>query len=121
MRAMKTSILWRLLCLPEMKLVENIFCKMAVAIPGLMLGTMVGGVLLRYPCNHGAGYGGYLYPSLAAFVFSIVVYVVFKKAAIGVLLALACVLMILAADALNLYIPYETWIGRGMPDFGEFR
>ena len=42
-----------------------------------------------------------------------------KGSKIGIYLSLLCLMLILCSDWFNVYVDYDTWTSRGMPDWGQ--
>ncbi len=85
---------------------------------GLLL-LICGEIVFRYPCNHGAGFYCYLYPVCGLLVILFVQGFLFKWSKIGICVSLLCLMLILCSDWFNVYVDYNTWIKRGMPDWGH--
>ena len=79
-----------------------------------------GEIILRYPCNHGAGFYCYLYPVCGLIVLSGVYGFFLRRSKIGLILSLICLVLILVSDLFNVYVDYDVWTHRGMPDWGQF-
>ena len=85
----------------------------------LVLLLLIGGeIVFRYPCNHGAGFYCYLPVVCVLIVVSFVYGFLMKGSKIGIYISLACIVLILCSDWFNMYVDYNTWISRGMPDWG---
>jgi hypothetical protein len=76
-----------------------------------------GEVVLRYPCNHGAGFYYYLYPVCGLIVLSGFHGFILRKSKLGFFLSVIC--LILLSDLFNVYVDYDVWTRRDMPDWGR--
>lgn len=80
---------------------------------------LIGGeVMLRYPCNHGAGFYCYLYPVYGLIILSGFYGFILRVSKIGFFMSLLCLILILISDLFNVYVDYDVWTRRGMPDWG---
>ena len=77
-----------------------------------------GEVILRYPCNHGSGFYCYLYPVYGLSILSGFYGFILRKPKIGFFMSLLCLILILVSDLFNVYVDYDVWTRRGMPDWG---
>ena len=75
--------------------------------------------IIRYPCNHGAGFYCYLYPACGLSLFAFFYGFFLNGSKIGFCISLVCLGLILCSDWFNLYVDYDTWTRRGMPDWGQ--
>jgi len=87
--------------------------------PLTLLTMMCAEIVLRYPCNHGAGFYLYLPLVCGLIVVSLVYGFGLKGAKTGLVLSLLCLALIVCSDWFNIYVDYDTWIGRGMPSWGQ--
>ena len=87
--------------------------------PIMMLSLLCCEIAFRYPCNHGAGFYCYLYPVCGLIVVSFVYGFLLKGSKVGLCLSLMCLLLILCSDWFNVYVDYNIWTRRGMPDWGQ--
>ena len=78
-------------------------------------------LFLRYPVNHGGGFYCYLPIILLLNIIHIVMFAVFKCGKFGMFVSFICLLIIVFSDLFNLYVHYDVWVKRGMPNFGEFK
>ena len=85
----------------------------------ILLLLMCGEIAFRYPCNHGAGFYCYLYPVCGLLAVSFVHGGLFKGSKVGICVPLLCLMLILCSDWFNVYVDYNTWVKRGMPDWGH--
>ena len=77
---------------------------------------MITEIVLRYPCNHGNNF--YIHAGVLAF--SLLLSLINLKKNIGVVgMAFMGLLFILVVNYYNVGIDYDTWIERGMPEWGE--
>lgn len=84
-----------------------------------LMSLICGEIIFRYPCNHGAGFYCYLYPVCGLIVVSFVYGFPLNGSKAGICLSLLCLILILCADWFNVYVDYDTWISRGMPNWGH--
>lgn len=85
----------------------------------ILLLLICGEIVFRYPCNHGAGFYRYLYLVCGLIAVSFVNGFLLKGSKIGIYLSLLCLMLILCSDWFNVYVHYDTWTSRGMPDWGQ--
>ena len=85
----------------------------------ILLLLICGELVFRYPCNHGAGFYRYLYLVCGLIAVSFVNGFLLKGSKIGIYLSLLCLMLILCSDWFNVYVHYDTWTSRGMPDWGQ--
>ena len=78
---------------------------------------MITEIVLRYPCNHGNN--SYVHAAILA-LFLLLSLINLKKN-IGVIVgAFIGLLFVLGVNYFNVGIDYDTWIERGMPEWGEY-
>lgn len=77
-----------------------------------------GEVIFRYPCNHGSGFYRFLYPVCGLIILSGVYGFFLKESKLGFCLALICLILIIVSDLFNVYVDYDVWTHRGMPEWG---
>lgn len=89
----------------------------ALALPLLFLSFEL---CVRYPCNHGGGAGIYVLLGLFALAVS-ALYMLLAKRLFVFHLAMFSLLAILIfiCNWFNIYLSYEEWIERGMPEWGS--
>ena len=75
-------------------------------------------VIFRYPCNHGAGFYRYLYLVSGLIILSGIYGFHFKESKFGFCLSLICFILIIVSDLFNVYVDYDVWTRRGMPEWG---
>ena len=85
----------------------------------ILLLLICGEIVFRSPCNHGAGFYCYLYLVCGLIAVSFVNGFLLKDSKIGIYLSLLCLMLILCSDWFNVYVDYDTWTSRGMPDWGQ--
>jgi len=96
--------------------------KLSIFTPGIFIAWVTVFIVVRFPSNHALGIIEY-YP---------LVYVSIAVCAIdwclsrriptsGILLIVVFLLLLVSIDRLNIYISYEEWIDRGMPEWGQAR
>jgi chromate transport protein ChrA len=88
--------------------------------PSAVLLLMIVELLLRYPCNHGGGFWGYSSIITIFIILNIINLFISKDARVGLCFSLLCLVFLFLSDYFNLYVSYDTWIERGMPDWGSF-
>ena len=78
---------------------------------------MITEIVLRYPCNHGNNF----YVHAVALAFFLLLSLINLKKNIGVIVgAFIGLLFVLGVNYFNVGIDYDTWIERGMPEWGEY-
>ncbi len=87
--------------------------------PLVLLLLMCVEIAFRYPCNHGAGFYCYLYLACGLVVASFAYGFGLKESKVGIVLSLLCLMLIICSDWFNIYVDYNTWIRRGMPNWGR--
>ena len=86
--------------------------------PSVVLLLMIGELLLRYPCNHGGGFWGYSYIIVTFMLLNFISHFIYKGSRVGLYISLCCLMLLFLSDFFNLYVSYDTWTKRGMPDWG---
>lgn len=77
---------------------------------------MITEIALRYPCNHGNNF----YIHAVVLTCSLLLSLINIKKNIGVIsMAFIGLLLVLTVNYYNVGIDYDTWIERGMPEWGE--
>ena len=89
--------------------------------PCVVFLLMAGELFFRYPCNHGGGFWGYIYIITIFILLNMVTLFRFTVSRIGLLISLLCLLLLFLSDYLNMYLSYDTWVERGMPDWGTYQ
>ena len=98
---------------------KKVFGRVALWPSVILLLLICGEIVFRYPCNHGAGFYCYLYLVCGLIAVSFVNGFLLKGSKIGIYLSLLCLMLILCSDWFNVYVDYDTWTSRGMPDWGQ--
>lgn len=86
----------------------------------IMILLICGEAILRFPCNHGAGFYHYLYLICGLIILSGFYGFYLRESKIGFILSLICLILILLSDLFNVYVDYNVWTNRGMPDWGHY-
>ena len=77
---------------------------------------MIAEIVLRYPCNHGNNF--YAHAAILA-LFLLLSLINFKKNAVVFFISVIGLFSILIANHYNIAVDYDTWIERGMPEWGD--
>ena len=88
--------------------------------PAILLLVMCGELVLQYPCNHGGGLRGYLPVILTFLMMNLSCRIWLKASCKAICVSLMCLLVLCLSDCFNLYVHYDVWLRRGMPNFGSF-
>lgn len=102
-----------------MNIIKNIE-KLFIIIMSIILVDMVFEIWWSYPSNHGGGFYSYLIPTLISMILGITNILLFKGSKTLFLLSIICLVLIFISDCFNLYVNYDVWLMRGMPNFGEY-
>lgn len=89
--------------------------------PAICCAYMILDLVRCYPSNHG---GGYFEEVVISAIFWMIAFAVgqYLKALskLSVVFVSVLVFISIVCDIFNLNVHYETWIKRGMPDWGQF-
>ena len=99
---------------------KNVFDRCLIGVLITVLALMVAQIAVQYPSNHGGGFGYCLWLFSIFIVVAGIRSVVFGAPCIGLLLSVACLMFVFLSDCFNINVDYDTWVSRGMPNFGEF-
>ena len=99
---------------------KKILGMLSILFPTSLFAFMCMEILLRYPCNHGAGFYCYLYPVCGLIVLSGTYGFFLRGSKGGFILSFICLILILVSDLFNVYVDYDVWTHRGMPDWGHY-
>ena len=94
--------------------------KLFIIIISIILVDMVFEIWWSYPSNHGAGFYCYFIPTLILMILGITNIFLFKGSKALFILSIICLVLIFISDCFNLYVDYDVWLLRGMPNFGEY-
>ncbi len=92
-----------------------------IAVPLLFLLDIVANLLVRFPDNHGAGFGSLYRPFYWSWGAVLVAGLAARRIDLrGLACGFAVLTMFFFSDKYNLYLEYEEWLCRGMPRWGSF-
>lgn len=96
----------------------KVYNVIAVILPTIVLLMMSGELIMRYPSNHGGGFYCYAFPIIVAMAIGMVNRFLIGNSICAILLSISCLLLMILSDWFNLYVEYDVWLRRGMPEFG---
>lgn len=81
----------------------------------LIVTEIVAELFFRYPCNHGNDFHVHAYILILILLLSLTS----KNNIVVAIISSTALMLIMLIDHYNIGIKYETWIERGMPEWGE--